>query len=56
MHRIRRCTVTECTTVLADTSRTGRQRYCSPPQCAKPRRSTSTPPGRHFDASASTAS
>ncbi|MGW2230157.1 CGNR zinc finger domain-containing protein [Streptomyces formicae] len=29
MHRLRRCDVTECTTVFADTSRTGRQRYCS---------------------------
>ncbi|MFD0415229.1 CGNR zinc finger domain-containing protein [Streptomyces sp. NPDC127108] len=29
MHRLRRCTVTECTTIFADTSRTGRQRYCS---------------------------
>ncbi|MFK4070314.1 CGNR zinc finger domain-containing protein [Streptomyces sp. NPDC029674] len=28
MHRLRRCAVTECTTILADTSRTGRQRYC----------------------------
>ncbi|MCX4766150.1 CGNR zinc finger domain-containing protein [Streptomyces sp. NBC_01275] len=33
MHRLRRCAVTECTTIFADTSRTGRQRYCSPP-CA----------------------
>jgi predicted RNA-binding Zn ribbon-like protein len=29
MHRLRRCAVTECATVFADTSRTGRQRYCS---------------------------
>lgn len=29
MHRLSRCAVTECTTVFADTSRTGRQRYCS---------------------------
>ncbi|MFE0172161.1 CGNR zinc finger domain-containing protein [Streptomyces sp. NPDC059002] len=29
MHRLRRCDVTECTTIFADTSRTGRQRYCS---------------------------
>ncbi|WP_433257765.1 CGNR zinc finger domain-containing protein [Streptosporangium sp. CA-135522] len=29
MHRLRRCAVTECTTIFADTSRTGRQRYCS---------------------------
>lgn len=29
MHRLRRCTVAECTTIFADTSRTGRQRYCS---------------------------
>jgi predicted RNA-binding Zn ribbon-like protein len=28
MHRLRRCAVTECATVFADTSRTGRQRYC----------------------------
>ncbi|QEV21625.1 CGNR zinc finger domain-containing protein [Streptomyces alboniger] len=33
MHRLRRCEVTECTTIFADTSRTGRQRYCSHP-CA----------------------
>lgn len=33
MHRLRRCEVTECTVVFADTSRTGRQRYCSP-RCA----------------------
>ncbi|MEU6872055.1 CGNR zinc finger domain-containing protein [Streptomyces sp. NPDC086796] len=33
MHRLRRCAVTECTTIFADTSRTGRQRYCSP-RCA----------------------
>lgn len=30
MHRLRRCEVTECATIFADTSRTGRQRYCSP--------------------------
>ncbi|MEU8270778.1 CGNR zinc finger domain-containing protein [Sphaerisporangium sp. NPDC049002] len=29
MHRLRRCAVTECTVIFADTSRTGRQRYCS---------------------------
>ncbi|WP_436762420.1 CGNR zinc finger domain-containing protein [Streptosporangium sp. V21-05] len=29
MHRLRRCAVTECVTIFADTSRTGRQRYCS---------------------------
>ncbi|MFF7451437.1 MULTISPECIES: CGNR zinc finger domain-containing protein [unclassified Streptomyces] len=29
MHRLSRCAVPECTTVFADTSRTGRQRYCS---------------------------
>ncbi|MGY0057594.1 CGNR zinc finger domain-containing protein [Streptomyces sp. LZ34] len=29
MHRLRRCEVTECDTIFADTSRTGRQRYCS---------------------------
>ncbi|MEV0198765.1 CGNR zinc finger domain-containing protein [Nonomuraea sp. NPDC050691] len=29
MHRLRRCAVTECATIFADTSRTGRQRYCS---------------------------
>jgi hypothetical protein len=33
MHRLRRCAVTECVTIFADTSRTGRQRYCSP-RCA----------------------
>ncbi|MFK0023148.1 CGNR zinc finger domain-containing protein [Streptomyces sp. NPDC090798] len=33
MHRLRRCAVSECTTIFADTSRTGRQRYCSP-RCA----------------------
>ncbi|GGS27152.1 hypothetical protein Snoj_09440 [Streptomyces nojiriensis] len=33
MHRLRRCAVSECATVFADTSRTGRQRYCSP-RCA----------------------
>ncbi|MBW5425973.1 CGNR zinc finger domain-containing protein [Streptomyces sp. BG9H] len=33
MHRLRRCEVAECTTIFADTSRTGRQRYCSHP-CA----------------------
>ncbi|MDX6362001.1 MAG: hypothetical protein QOC85_1004 [Streptomyces sp.] len=30
MHRLRRCAVAECTMIFADTSRTGRQRYCSP--------------------------
>jgi predicted RNA-binding Zn ribbon-like protein len=29
MHRLRRCEVSECHTIFADTSRTGRQRYCS---------------------------
>ncbi|KAB2346934.1 CGNR zinc finger domain-containing protein [Actinomadura rudentiformis] len=29
MHRLRRCEVTECGAAFADTSRTGRQRYCS---------------------------
>ncbi|WP_405875292.1 MULTISPECIES: CGNR zinc finger domain-containing protein [unclassified Streptomyces] len=29
MHRLTRCAVTECTRIFADTSRTGRQRYCS---------------------------
>ncbi|MFF1374682.1 CGNR zinc finger domain-containing protein [Streptomyces sp. NPDC058308] len=29
MHRLRRCAVTECARIFADTSRTGRQRYCS---------------------------
>ncbi len=33
MHRLRRCAVTGCTMIFADTSRTGRQRYCSQP-CA----------------------
>ncbi|MFH8368335.1 CGNR zinc finger domain-containing protein [Streptomyces sp. NPDC018031] len=33
MHRLRRCAVAECATIFADTSRTGRQRYCSP-RCA----------------------
>ncbi|GAA4906171.1 hypothetical protein HD597_003096 [Nonomuraea thailandensis] len=33
MHRLRRCAVTECDLIFADTSRTGRQRYCSP-RCA----------------------
>nr|WP_203615166.1 CGNR zinc finger domain-containing protein [Streptomyces sp. SID13726] len=33
MRRLRRCEVTECTEIFADTSRTGRQRYCSP-RCA----------------------
>ncbi|BBH68236.1 hypothetical protein ACTI_49210 [Actinoplanes sp. OR16] len=33
IHRLRRCTVTECARVFADTSRTGRRRYCSP-RCA----------------------
>ncbi|QCX74721.1 CGNR zinc finger [Streptomyces sp. YIM 121038] len=33
MHRLRRCAVTECATIFADTSRTGRQRYCCHP-CA----------------------
>ncbi|WP_369214400.1 CGNR zinc finger domain-containing protein [Streptomyces flavofungini] len=29
MHRLRRCAVPECAEIFADTSRTGRQRYCS---------------------------
>ncbi|WP_067491697.1 CGNR zinc finger domain-containing protein [Actinomadura hibisca] len=29
MHRLRRCAVAECRTIFADTSRTGRRRYCS---------------------------
>ncbi|MGC5014129.1 CGNR zinc finger domain-containing protein [Streptosporangium sp. DT93] len=29
MHRLRRCAVTGCVLVFADTSRTGRRRYCS---------------------------
>lgn len=29
MHRLGRCAVTECRLAFADTSRTGRQRYCS---------------------------
>ncbi|GGO37745.1 CGNR zinc finger domain-containing protein [Streptomyces lasiicapitis] len=29
MHRLGRCAVAECATLFADTSRTGRQRYCS---------------------------
>ncbi|MFI9254775.1 CGNR zinc finger domain-containing protein [Streptomyces sp. NPDC053069] len=29
MHRLGRCAVTECTTIFADTTRTGRRRYCS---------------------------
>ncbi|MFH8487005.1 CGNR zinc finger domain-containing protein [Streptomyces longisporoflavus] len=29
MHRLRRCAVAECATIFADTSRTGRRRYCS---------------------------
>ncbi|MEU9917030.1 CGNR zinc finger domain-containing protein [Streptomyces sp. NPDC051001] len=33
VHRLRRCAVADCTTAFADTSRTGRQRYCSP-RCA----------------------
>ncbi|MEV5981478.1 CGNR zinc finger domain-containing protein [Streptomyces sp. NPDC052114] len=33
MHRLRRCAVSECATIFADTSRTGRRRYCSP-RCA----------------------
>ncbi|MGW6915220.1 CGNR zinc finger domain-containing protein [Kitasatospora sp. NPDC054939] len=30
LHRLGRCAVTECSTVFADTSRTGRRRYCTP--------------------------
>ncbi|MGH4035948.1 CGNR zinc finger domain-containing protein [Actinomycetota bacterium Odt1-20B] len=33
MHRLRRCDATGCALIFADTSRTGRQRYCSP-RCA----------------------
>ncbi|WP_328476187.1 CGNR zinc finger domain-containing protein [Actinoplanes sp. NBC_00393] len=33
IHRLRRCAVPECTDIFADTSRTGRQRYCTP-RCA----------------------
>ncbi|MFD0277954.1 CGNR zinc finger domain-containing protein [Kitasatospora sp. NPDC127111] len=33
MHRLGRCAVAECTTIFADTTRTGRRRYCSP-RCA----------------------
>ncbi|MFF4378381.1 CGNR zinc finger domain-containing protein [Kitasatospora sp. NPDC001547] len=29
MHRLGRCAVAGCTTIYADTTRTGRQRYCS---------------------------
>ncbi|MFF1907326.1 CGNR zinc finger domain-containing protein [Kitasatospora sp. NPDC058218] len=29
MHRLGRCAVAECSTIFADTTRTGRQRYCS---------------------------
>ncbi|MFC4053508.1 CGNR zinc finger domain-containing protein [Actinomadura syzygii] len=29
MHRLGRCAVRECTTIFADTTRLGRQRYCS---------------------------
>ncbi len=29
MHRLRRCEVSECATIFADTTRTGRRRYCS---------------------------
>ncbi|GAA4837964.1 CGNR zinc finger domain-containing protein [Kitasatospora terrestris] len=29
MHRLGRCAVTECPTIFADTTRTGRRRYCS---------------------------
>ncbi|MET0134686.1 MAG: CGNR zinc finger domain-containing protein [Kibdelosporangium sp.] len=29
MHRLSRCTLAECDMVFADTTRTGRQRYCS---------------------------
>jgi predicted RNA-binding Zn ribbon-like protein len=29
MHRLSRCAVSECATIFADTSRTGRRRYCS---------------------------
>ncbi|MEU0408293.1 CGNR zinc finger domain-containing protein [Streptomyces griseorubiginosus] len=29
MHRLRRCELSECTLIFADTTRTGRRRYCS---------------------------
>jgi predicted RNA-binding Zn ribbon-like protein len=48
MHRLRRCAVSECTTIFADTSRTGRQRYCTQ-RCAnrdavRRHRARTTPP------------
>lgn len=50
MHRLRRCAVPECAAIFADTSRTGRQRYCSP-RCAnrdavRRHRARTTPPAR----------
>ncbi|WP_072691254.1 CGNR zinc finger domain-containing protein [Rhodococcus marinonascens] len=33
MHRLSRCTLAECNVIYVDTSRNGRQRYCSP-RCA----------------------
>ncbi|GLZ38063.1 CGNR zinc finger domain-containing protein [Actinokineospora sp. NBRC 105648] len=33
IHRLRRCAVTDCDTIFADTTRTGRKRYCTH-QCA----------------------
>ncbi|MFD8543046.1 CGNR zinc finger domain-containing protein [Streptomyces sp. NPDC059649] len=30
MHRLRRCAIADCALIFADTSPTGRQRYCSP--------------------------
>ena len=50
MHRLSRCAVAECATVFADTSRTGRQRYCSQ-RCAnrdavRRHRARGVPPAR----------
>ncbi|NUS10110.1 MAG: CGNR zinc finger domain-containing protein, partial [Streptomyces sp.] len=50
MHRLSRCAVTECAKVFADTSRTGRQRYCSQ-RCAnrdavRRHRARGVPPAR----------
>nr|WP_279671977.1 CGNR zinc finger domain-containing protein [Flexivirga meconopsidis] len=30
MHRLARCAVPECETAFADTTKNGKQRYCSP--------------------------
>jgi hypothetical protein len=54
MHRLRRCAVAECATIFADTSRTGRQRYCSA-RCANRdavRRHRSRSPGETAHATA----